>query len=98
MSNKIYRKYFTVDQFENLKASTIIDLEVQEEKAVGMLIMMFASLFCELVMIVATILWMNKFTLFLSIVGLMFVSLLAILSRFSFKSFKESVKKAKEES
>lgn len=98
MNNKLYRKYFTTDQLKNLKASTITELEIQEEKAVGVLIMMFSVLFSELVMIVATILWMNKFTLFLSIVGLMFVSLLALLSRFSFKSYKESIEKAKEES
>lgn len=97
MSKNLYEKYFTTEQLNAMKASSIRDLKDLEERATVMMMFVYITGFLEVIVIIAGFLWLNKFTLFLAIVGMLFVGLFALLTTFNLKSFKEKIKSVKEE-
>lgn len=91
MSGKVYEKHFTAEQLQNMKASTIRNLKKSEESVAILTIGFFSVGFIELIVLIATLLWMNKFTLFLFIVGLLFAGLLGALYFAVLKDYKKII-------
>lgn len=98
MQEKLYKKYFTEEQLSNMKASTARDLKKQEDGLAVGVILLFASGFLETIMIIAMLFWTNKFTMFLTIVGALFVILLSLFHYAVVKKYRNLIAKAKEDS
>ena len=91
MSGKVYEKHFTAEQLQNMKASTISNLKKSEESVAILTIGFLTVGFIELTVLVATLLWTNKFTLFLFIVGLLFLGLIGTLYFAVIKDYKKII-------
>ena len=97
MSGKVYENHFTPEQLQNMKASTLQNLKKKEESLAFAVIALFAVGFIEAVVLVATLLWTNKFTLFLFLVGILFILVSGYIYRTLLKDYKKTLEDVKGE-
>lgn len=93
MSEKAYKSAFTKEQLQNMKACDIRLLEKREEYATNGFMLMYLVIFLQLVAVVAAVIWANKLTLFIAIVGFMVSLVVVIVSRFALRQFKDEVRR-----
>lgn len=93
----VYEKHFTTEQLVNMKASTSSELRKKEEKVLDATMPFLTVCFFELVIIISALFWINKFTLFLTVVGMLVVGLVLFGYSTLYKDYKKFLNQVKEE-
>jgi len=96
VSERMYKKYFTKEQLQEMKASTVQDLRLQEDRTITALILFLVVGFIEVIMLIAMLFWTNKVTIFLVIVWLLFVGFWLLVFCMTLNDYKKLIDKTKE--
>lgn len=88
----IYKKILPKEVQENLKASEIRDLRETENAMNGIIMGSIFFGFTWIVILIAFILWMNKFTLFIFLVSSLLIVFLITIGAINYKAYKKMLK------
>lgn len=91
MEYKLYKKYLSHDQITNMKASQLRNLDEKEDAMATCIGVLLISLFFTIIMLIAFLIWMNKFTIFLISVSGLFDLTFIIFLIIIFRDYKKLI-------
>lgn len=97
MHEKLYKKYFSEEQLSKMKASTARQLQSQEDGMAVSVMLILISGILESITFIAMLFWTNKFTLFLTTIGSLFLIIFLLFHYAVIKKYKKLISETKED-